>query len=125
MSRSNLLAGGAASCLALAVSPSAQGATPSDPDEQRQTPSWTGGDIVVTGRRQTYAEPDTSAGVTSALDFGLTMVAEMRDRTYAECTQLMSEYDPRPNMRPYSHVNCATLSYHGAGQCIRVPQNIG
>ena len=38
----------------------------------------------------------TGAGVTSGLDFGLTMVAELRDRTYAECTQLMSEYDPHP-----------------------------
>ncbi len=38
----------------------------------------------------------TGAGVTSGLDFGLTMVAELRDRTYAECTQLMSEYDPQP-----------------------------
>lgn len=38
----------------------------------------------------------TGAGVTSGLDFGLTMVAEMRGRTYAECTQLMSEYDPHP-----------------------------
>lgn len=38
----------------------------------------------------------TGAGVTSGLDFGLTMVAELRDRTYAECCQLMSEYDPHP-----------------------------
>lgn len=38
----------------------------------------------------------TGAGVTSGLDFGLTMVAEMRDRTYAECVQLVSEYDPQP-----------------------------
>ena len=38
----------------------------------------------------------TGAGVTSGLDFGLAMVAEMRDQTYAECTQLMSEYDPHP-----------------------------
>ncbi|KQT93367.1 thiamine biosynthesis protein ThiJ [Methylobacterium sp. Leaf469] len=38
----------------------------------------------------------TGAGVTAGLDFGLTMVAEMRDRTYAECCQLMSEYDPDP-----------------------------
>lgn len=36
----------------------------------------------------------TGAGVTAGLDFGLSMVAEMRDRTYAECCQLMSEYDP-------------------------------
>ncbi len=38
----------------------------------------------------------TGAGVTSGLDFGPTMIAELRDRTYAECTQLMSEYDPQP-----------------------------
>lgn len=38
----------------------------------------------------------TGAGVTAGLDFGLAMVAEMRDQTYAECTQLMSEYDPDP-----------------------------
>lgn len=38
----------------------------------------------------------TGAGVTAGLDFGLAMVAEMRDQTYAECTQLMAEYDPDP-----------------------------
>ncbi|MCT9824872.1 DJ-1/PfpI family protein [Pseudomonas veronii] len=38
----------------------------------------------------------TGAGVTAGLDFGLSMVAELRDQTYAECTQLMIEYDPDP-----------------------------
>ncbi|WP_437881218.1 DJ-1/PfpI family protein [Pseudomonas sp. LRF_L74] len=38
----------------------------------------------------------TGAGVTAGLDFGLAMIAELRDQTYAECTQLMSEYDPEP-----------------------------
>ena len=38
----------------------------------------------------------TGAGVTAGLDFGLTMIAELRDRTYAECVQLMGEYDPDP-----------------------------
>jgi putative intracellular protease/amidase len=38
----------------------------------------------------------TGAGVTAGLDFGLTMVAELRNRTYAECCQLLSEYDPDP-----------------------------
>lgn len=38
----------------------------------------------------------TGAGVTAGLDFGLSMVAELRDQTYAECAQLMSEYDPAP-----------------------------
>lgn len=38
----------------------------------------------------------TGAGVTAGLDFGLMMLAELRDRTYAECSQLVSEYDPHP-----------------------------
>ncbi|WP_027820605.1 DJ-1/PfpI family protein [Paraburkholderia bannensis] len=38
----------------------------------------------------------TGAGVTAGLDFGLMMIAELRSRFYAECTQLVSEYDPRP-----------------------------
>lgn len=38
----------------------------------------------------------TGAGVTSGLDFGLTMVGELRDRFYAECTQFVAEYDPHP-----------------------------
>lgn len=38
----------------------------------------------------------TGAGVTSGLDFGLSMIAELRDQIYAECSQLMSEYDPHP-----------------------------
>jgi putative intracellular protease/amidase len=38
----------------------------------------------------------TGAGVTAGLDFGLTMVAELRDRNYAESVQLLCEYDPHP-----------------------------
>ncbi len=38
----------------------------------------------------------TGAGVTAGLDLGLSMVAELRSRFYAECTQLVSEYDPQP-----------------------------
>lgn len=38
----------------------------------------------------------TGAGVTAGLDFGLLMVAELRNKIYAECSQLMSEYDPHP-----------------------------
>ncbi|HZT03085.1 MAG TPA: DJ-1/PfpI family protein [Steroidobacteraceae bacterium] len=38
----------------------------------------------------------TGAGVTSGLDFGLTMVSELRDAFYAECAQLLAEYDPHP-----------------------------
>jgi putative intracellular protease/amidase len=38
----------------------------------------------------------TGAGVTAGLDFGLTMVAELRDATYARNVQLLCEYDPHP-----------------------------
>ena len=38
----------------------------------------------------------TGAGVTAGLDFGLTMAAELRGRHYAECIQLVGEYDPDP-----------------------------
>ena len=38
----------------------------------------------------------TGAGVTAGLDFGLTMLATLRDQTYAEGVQLLCEYDPHP-----------------------------
>lgn len=38
----------------------------------------------------------TGGGVTAGLDFGLEMIAEMRDATYAQGVQLMCEYDPHP-----------------------------
>ncbi|MFZ5748746.1 MAG: DJ-1/PfpI family protein [Pseudomonadota bacterium] len=47
----------------------------------------------------------TGAGVTAGLDFGLTMVAELRDPVYAQGVQLGCEYDPRP---PFSAGSTAT-----------------
>ncbi|MDK9695686.1 MAG: DJ-1/PfpI family protein [Siculibacillus sp.] len=41
----------------------------------------------------------TGAGVTAGLDFGLTLVGELRDRLYAETVQLLAEYAPEP---PYA-----------------------
>jgi cyclohexyl-isocyanide hydratase len=41
----------------------------------------------------------TAAGVTAGLDFGLSLVGELRDRTYAEFVQLISQYAPEP---PYN-----------------------
>lgn len=38
----------------------------------------------------------TGAGVTAGLDFGLSMVAELRSDFYAQCTQLVAEYAPDP-----------------------------
>lgn len=38
----------------------------------------------------------TGGGVTAGLDFGLGMVGELRDRTYAEAVQLLAEYAPEP-----------------------------
>jgi transcriptional regulator GlxA family with amidase domain len=38
----------------------------------------------------------TGAGVTAGLDFGLQMVAELRDANYAQNVELLCEYDPQP-----------------------------
>ena len=38
----------------------------------------------------------TAAGVTAGLDFGLALVGELRDPTYAQGVQLMAEYAPEP-----------------------------
>ena len=38
----------------------------------------------------------TAGGVTSGIDFGLTLVAEIAGRTVAETVQLSIEYDPHP-----------------------------
>lgn len=38
----------------------------------------------------------TGGGVTAGIDFGLTLLAELRGRPVAEMTQLMMEYDPKP-----------------------------
>lgn len=38
----------------------------------------------------------TGAGVTAGIDFGLRLLAMLRDQTYAEAMQLLAEYDPAP-----------------------------
>ena len=54
------------------------------------------GAIPTHGRVVRDGNRITGAGVTAGLDFGLTMVAELRDRSYAEKVQLLCEYDPQP-----------------------------
>lgn len=34
--------------------------------------------------------------MTSGIDFGLSLVGQLRDRQYAECVQLMAQYAPEP-----------------------------
>lgn len=46
--------------------------------------------VVVDGNRV------TGAGVTSGLDFGLSLVKQLRGEEYAKLVQLFSEYDPAP-----------------------------
>ncbi len=41
----------------------------------------------------------TAAGVTAGLDFGLSLVGELRDTTYAQGVQLLAEYAPEPPYR--------------------------
>lgn len=38
----------------------------------------------------------TGGGVTAGIDFGLTLLAELRGEDVAKMTQLMMEYDPAP-----------------------------
>ncbi|RUO97758.1 DJ-1/PfpI family protein [Hyphomicrobium sp.] len=38
----------------------------------------------------------TAAGVTAGIDMGLSLVAKLRDQTYAESLQLIAEYAPEP-----------------------------
>jgi cyclohexyl-isocyanide hydratase len=47
----------------------------------------------------------TGAGVTAGLDFGLSIVGQLRDREYAETVQLMAEYAPEP---PFSAGSVST-----------------
>jgi cyclohexyl-isocyanide hydratase len=54
------------------------------------------GAILTEGRVVRDRNRFTGGGVTAGLDFGLTMIAELRDPTYAQGIQLQSEYDPQP-----------------------------
>jgi len=41
----------------------------------------------------------TAGGVTAGIDFGLSLVGQLRDQQYAECLQLITQYAPEP---PYN-----------------------
>ncbi len=53
---------------------------------------------VEAGRERVVADRNrfTGGGVTAGIDFGLTLLAELRGEHVAKITQLMMEYDPRP-----------------------------
>ena len=38
----------------------------------------------------------TGGGVTAGMDFGLALIALLRNKSYAEAVQLYLEYDPKP-----------------------------
>lgn len=63
------------------------------------------GAIPAEGRVVRDRNRITGGGVTAGLDFGLTMVAELRDPIYAQGVQLQAEYDPHP---PYQAGSPAT-----------------
>jgi putative intracellular protease/amidase len=54
------------------------------------------GALPVDARVVTDRNRITGAGVTAGIDFGLTLVAKMRDQLYAEGMQLLAEYAPEP-----------------------------
>jgi cyclohexyl-isocyanide hydratase len=47
----------------------------------------------------------TGGGVTAGLDFGLEIIAKLRNQTYAEAVQLSLEYNPQP---PFNAGSVAT-----------------
>jgi putative intracellular protease/amidase len=51
---------------------------------------------AVDARVVTDGNRITGAGVTAGLDFGLSLVAGLRDRDYAQAVQLLAEYAPEP-----------------------------
>ncbi len=52
----------------------------------------------------------TGAGVTAGLDFGLSLLSELRGRPYAEMAQLLSEYDPQPPFQAGNRANAPKLA---------------
>ncbi len=53
---------------------------------------------IEAGRERVVADRNrlTGGGVTAGIDFGLTLLAELRGEQVAKMTQLMMEYDPQP-----------------------------
>ena len=54
------------------------------------------GAIPTEGRVVRDRNRITGGGVTAGIDFGLSMVGDLRDRQYAEAVQLLAEYAPQP-----------------------------
>jgi len=54
------------------------------------------GAIPTKGRVVQDRNRITGGGVTAGIDFGLGLVAQLRDRPYAEAVQLLAEYAPAP-----------------------------
>lgn len=54
------------------------------------------GAIPVRERVVTDRDRVTGGGVTAGIDFGLTLLAQLRDAETAQAGQLMMEYDPKP-----------------------------
>lgn len=72
-------------------------------DGYRATSHWATRDVLAElgaiptpGRIVTDRNRITGGGVTAGLDFGLALVAQLRNRSYAEAIQLYLEYDPDP-----------------------------
>ena len=57
-----------------------------------------GGATAVNQRVVVDRNRITGAGVTAGVDMGLLIVEKLRDRLYAQCTQLVAEYAPQPHL---------------------------
>jgi cyclohexyl-isocyanide hydratase len=74
------------------------------------------GAVPTEGRVVRDGNRITGGGVTAGIDFGLSLVGQLRDREYAECVQLIAEYAPEPPYdagtpgRASGHVNAMMQS---------------
>jgi cyclohexyl-isocyanide hydratase len=64
----------------------------------------------------------TGGGVTAGIDFGLTLLAELRGETVAKITQLLLEYDPEP---PFNSGSPASAGAEITGMAMEMMQSLG
>jgi cyclohexyl-isocyanide hydratase len=75
------------------------------------------GAAVADGRVLEDRNRITGGGVTSGIDFGLTVAARMRGVEYAEMLQLLNEYSPHP---PFDAGTPSKAGPHITGDLIKL-----
>lgn len=84
----------------------------------RATSHWATRDLLALGGASAVNERVvvdrnriTGAGVTEGVDMGLLIVEKLRDRFYAQCTQLVAEYAPQPHLNAGTPETAPPMAY--------------